>query len=521
MKKDTLLIIDLNKDYNIYQNNKSYINLNNGSINLSNCKQIYLKNYPALKNDIYKKLLKKFKKLIFLNSKLRFFYTEMEIFNLRNDKYVFLDRILNFLVIKKIILQKKIKKLEIISDNPSTLKIFDKLNLKVKKNDFSKPKLNFYFHNIKIIKFLIKTFCLIFFIKSKKTEVNNFPKQNNFYLSVYPNNYHYGIKNFFNKEKEIFNFLITDETHLNFNLISLIKYAKITEKKNITNVESYISFYDIFLLLLKHLLNLITFKKVKIDFNFDNLNLSEELNDIFVGSYINRSKLEIYSKALPRFFKNKNVSSIHLYLFEYSFGFYLIRKIKEFSKKIKIIGYQHGIFSNNLMWLDVINSLNFKNYYNPHKIYCLNKNNLRDYRLKYKNINISIIKRKKNLRNQNFINKIKINKNSNKILVLPGLHDTKDLYKYVKKKNDSNIKKIYYFKLHPKNKFNFSTEKKIQKIVKFEKYNFSEVIVSQTSSLHYEFLNSNRNFSIVDFDYKQNHVSSFLNKNKKINFLKY
>ena len=43
------------------------------------------------------------------------------------------DRVLNFLIVKKILLQKKIKKIEIISDNKSTLEIFDNLNLRLKK----------------------------------------------------------------------------------------------------------------------------------------------------------------------------------------------------------------------------------------------------------------------------------------------------------------------------------------------------------------------------------------------------
>ena len=37
----------------------------------------------------------------------------MEIFNLRNDRYEFPDRILNYLIIKKLILKKKLKKLRL------------------------------------------------------------------------------------------------------------------------------------------------------------------------------------------------------------------------------------------------------------------------------------------------------------------------------------------------------------------------------------------------------------------------
>ena len=71
-----------------------------------------------------------------------------------------------------------------------------------------------------------------------------------------------------------------------------------------------------------------------------------------------------------------------------------MRNIRNFSKKIKIYGFQHGIFSNNLMWLDVINSLSYKNTYKPDHIYCQNKFNIKDYKTRYKKIKISLIKKR-------------------------------------------------------------------------------------------------------------------------------
>ena len=70
---------------------------------------------------------------------------------------------------------------------------------------------------------------------------------------------------------------------------------------------------------------------------------------------------------------------------------FLIRTIKEFSSKIKISGYQHGLFSNNLMWFDLIKSLKHRKKYVPNQIFCLNKYCLKDYKLKYKNTKVSII----------------------------------------------------------------------------------------------------------------------------------
>ena len=84
----------------------------------------------------------------------------MEIFNLRNDRYNFPDRILNFLIIKRIISKNNIKKIKIISDNKYTLNIFDNISLNVEKKDFSNNVKKFHFSNLKILKFLVKSFFL-------------------------------------------------------------------------------------------------------------------------------------------------------------------------------------------------------------------------------------------------------------------------------------------------------------------------------------------------------------------------
>tara|TARA_Y200000002_G_scaffold378661_1_gene386481 strand:- start:1217 stop:2791 length:1575 start_codon:yes stop_codon:yes gene_type:complete len=522
MNNDTLLLIDLNKNFNLNEKNKQYIYLNNGKINLRNCKQIKLKNFSYLKKDFQKKMINEFKKIIYRDPKNKFFLSEMEFFNLRNDKSKFPDRILNFLIIKKIFYLKNIKKIKIISDNKSTLKVFDNFNLKIEKKDLSKFEFKALFPHLKIIKFLIKTLFLVIFLKFKKKQKIKCTKKNNFYFSIYPNKYSYGKTNFLNKNENFCNFLLTDETHLNFDLKKLIYYANLTHNKNMINIEGYINIFDIFHLLLKHFFNIFFFKfDHLININLEGLNCKKELENIFVSSYINRSKLDIYSKAIPLFLRNNNVSSINLYLFEFSFGFYLIRKIKNFSNKIKISGFQHGIYSDNLMWLDLINVLKHKRIYAPDNIFCLNKYSLKNFRSKFKDIKISIIKNSiiKNKEKRDFINEIRTTNKSNKILVLTGLHDIKDLYFYVKNILTLDKKNIYYFKLHPKNKFLFYEEKNIKKIISFKNINFSNIIISQASSLPYDFLNLNRNFSVVDFDYKQNYISNLLNRNKRIKIL--
>ena len=94
----------------------------------------------------------------------------MEIFNLRNDRYDFPDRILNYLIIKELIFKKKFKKVKIISDNKVTLKIFDNLNVEIEKKNLSKFDLKFRLPHLKIIKFLIKAIILVFYCKLFKIQ---------------------------------------------------------------------------------------------------------------------------------------------------------------------------------------------------------------------------------------------------------------------------------------------------------------------------------------------------------------
>ena len=64
MEKNSLLLIDLSKNFNLSEKNKQYIYLNKGNIHLNNCKQIKLKNFSNFRKKSYKGLLKEFKKFI-------------------------------------------------------------------------------------------------------------------------------------------------------------------------------------------------------------------------------------------------------------------------------------------------------------------------------------------------------------------------------------------------------------------------------------------------------------------------
>ena len=147
--------------------------------------------------------------------------------------------------------------------------------------------------HLKIIKFLIKALILVSYCKLLKFTKNEKNEKNTFYFSLYPNKYFYGKENFFEKKKNICNFLMSDETHLNFNLRKLFHFAKETNDKKIVNIEQYIKVSDILLLMLKHLYNMFTFKNLrKMEIDLQGLDFKEVLNNIYVGSYINRSKLE-------------------------------------------------------------------------------------------------------------------------------------------------------------------------------------------------------------------------------------
>lgn len=514
MKKNVLLLIDVSKNFDIKEKNQIYVSLNKGTIILENCKKIYLKDFINLKKKKINSLLGTLKNFIYSDFKYKFFLAELEIFNLRNDRYHFIDKILNLLVIKEIIKKKNITKLKIISDNKSTINVFDNTNLSIEKKYLGSEKKSYNFIQLKIIKFYIKTFFLVLFMDKKKGSQENLSK--GCFLSLYPNNFFYGKKNFFSLKKSICNFILSDETHLGFTLKKAINYLKITNKKKINNIEEYIHFTDLIKLTLKTFLNFNKFPSLRTrNFIIENMNFKNEISEYLQGSIINRYKLEIYKNAIPRFLKKFNVKEINLYLFEYSFGFFLIRSIKEFSKGIKIKAYQHGTFSENLMWFDLINLLNFKKIYYPNIIYSLNKYSLKNYQKKLKNVEIKILNDENKSKRVNFINKIKIKNISKNILVLPGTHDVQDIYYFIK--NSENLNRYnFYFKLHPKNKFNFGISKNILKIKSLSKMSFSNVIISQTSSLVYDFLISKKKFSVIDLDYKKNLFSDKLVK--KVSF---
>ncbi len=511
MSNNTLLILDLNKNYDLVEKKTKFICLNKGIIKLENCQQILLKKFNYEKKIIYKKILSKLLKIIFINKYNDIPLVELEINNLRNDRYNFVDRIINLSLIKKIILSKGFKKIKIISDNRNTINIYDKLNIEIEKVDLSKKENKITFFRLKLLKFYIKTLAVVLLLKFKKDDYTNI-KNNEFYFSIYPNKFDYHKKNIDNEN--IFNFLLTDETHLNHNIYQIYKIIKSQKKKRTINVENFISIKHLIGLILK----IIFFKKNNNldirNFNIDDLNFNNEIKQLYIKTYLNRLKLSIYDNAITLVFKKFNVKNFHMYLFEYCFGFYLINKIKKFSNKVNIIGYQHGIFSENLFWFDILNQIRNNNNYFPNKILASNPYSARDYKKKLRKVFVSI-SNKSNFKKNTLSHEIKISKSSNKIIILPGTHDIGDLY-YFYINSFKHTKKKIFFKLHPKNKFLFKNSKNIYKIKNHKNNYFSDVVISQTSSLVYDFLKIKKKFSVVNIDYRFNLLNSRILKKTKV-----
>ena len=112
-------------------------------------------------------------KIISINRNNKVPLVELEINNLRNDRYNFIDRIINLSLIKKIILSKGFKKIKIISDNRNTINLYDKLKIKIEKIDLSKKENKVKFFKLKLIKFYIKTLAIVLFLKFRKNNYVN------------------------------------------------------------------------------------------------------------------------------------------------------------------------------------------------------------------------------------------------------------------------------------------------------------------------------------------------------------
>lgn len=510
---EELLIIDIQKNIDIKKKRCQVIHLSSGTIKLSNVNYIYLKSYQKKYYDHFKNILiKKLQSKV--NEINNEFLYETELFNLRNDKQPFINKLINILILKKFFIKKR-KKILIITDDHFTKRVFEKLGCKVEYYGKIKKKYDLVF--FKIIKFYLKTLIVLALLKiKKKNKLSN--KFNEIYLSLYPNFYKDMEETFFNKKKEHkLNFLLADETLSNLSLLDIMSFLKKKQTKYYLQAESFIKFLDIFKLILFLPKN---FYKIKGSINqelvINNCDFSDFFQNYLENCILNRFKIEIYNNSLERIFqKLNNIKKFHFYMFEYHFGLYLTRILKSKFKKLELIGYQHGIFSDRLMWLDILKESHQKKKYIPHKIIALNNLCLLDYK---KKINFLNIKKSKQKKNNEIIDNFKRDKSKNNILVLPGTHDVSDIYNLINNNLNKSKKNIYYFKLHPKTRFHFNENKQIKIINDINKYSFSKMLVSQTSTLIYSCLMNKIKFNFISYDFKQNIVSSKISKKYEFYF---
>jgi len=500
MKK--LIILDLNKNYVLQRDNCNYLNINRGLIKFHNATKI---EFNVNKNP---KILKEFIKSIkiFFNKiknevDKNFSYInslELEFFNLRNDKYGYLDKMFVLFCLKKKNFHKKFD-IEVLSDDISSEEIYKdlfgkKVDIKILKKNYNSFDTSYLL--LKYLKFLFKAsyFIILNNLVHKK---KNLPNKQNIFLSFFPYFYNGDDINLYtHKEKNYLNFSLTDETHLNLKTENYLNHLKkISKNKKIFSVEKEISFYDLMcslgkFYLEKKKLNILP-KKI---FYYQNINCFSFLYPHLKISLFNRSKLFIYEKFLNKLnYKNK-LNIFHYFLFEYNFGFFLRRKLD----KIKFfLGYQHGIYTKNLMWLSLINDKASRKVI-PKKVICNRKESFKVYKKHFKDIS---------LKKKDKINiKIKISKNKNEknLLVFMGQHDIDDILYYFFNKKEYKDKKIY-FKLHPNNKKLITFKSKnfyfINKIDVSKRY---KVFLSPTTTLIYDFIENKIKFNIIKYDYKIN-----------------
>ncbi len=501
MKK--LIILDLNKNYNIQLNNCNYLMINKGLVKFRNSKKLGL-NVNNQKR-IYKEFIKTIK-IFFTGIKKELSKNlyhinplELEFFNLRNDKYGYLDRMFVLFFLKKKKLHKKFK-IEIISDNKLNNKIYKDLfgkNASIKIVNYNEPPNNTKFLLLKYLKFLFKAGYFII-LNNLIIKKNILPKNENIFLSLFP----YLYKNndiilYPHKEKYYLNFSLTDETHLNLKAGKYLKHLKqLSKNSKIFSVEKEISLYDLIISFGKFCLEIRKFEILpeKI-FYYQNINCYSFLYPHIKTSFFNRSKLFIYEKFLQTFNETYKKNVFHYFSFEYNFGFFLKKNLK----KIKtFIGYQHGIYTNNLMWLNLF-SRNKSNIFLPDTVICNRKDSYKAYKKNFNQINI---KEKKEKFKLNF--KISKNKNEKNILVFLGQHDMEDTLYYFLNKKEFWDKKIY-FKLHPNNKRLITIRSKnfyfINKIDNKKKY---KVFLSPTTTLIYDFKKYKMKFNLIKYDYRIN-----------------
>ena len=498
MKKiKELTILDLSKDYNFLIKDSDIYQLSFGITKIQNSKLLNVnfftdRSYSEFTNKLNQQLIHLYNYLNKNNSNIDL--NLLEIFNQRNDKTNFFNKLYFFLQIKKKIF-KKYKSIKIISDDQNFIEIYNSINTKnIKVVDLSAKPLKFYnlFYFKSILLFFTKTFLFLVFINLfySKKKINS-QKTSECCLSIFPIFFKKNNNSFYKKKLLNLNFQITDETHLGNSLIKNIKlFDKVNNIKNTISVEKYITFSSFLLSILISIKNFVFVNKIqKYNFIFENLNISNVIHELFIYSLININKLTIYNSAIKRILKDLSAKKFHYFMFEYNFGYYLTSLIKKNFSNIKLIGYQHGIYSERLMWQNFIKTKK-NSFYSPNEIFANFKQSFVVYKKNFYKSKIKLFNRSTKYFG-------KKNSVSNHNIVFLGLHDCYFMLNYLR---NLKIKQKFNLKLHPKqiykNLIDLKDNLSLLKTNFYIKKKYNN-FVSTTSTMPYNFYKNKQKFKIL------------------------
>ncbi len=492
-----IVILDLSKDVDLKKKNSIVFQLSYGTCHLENCKIIKKNFFTDKKLELFKSQLNKsllnFYKLL-KNQSNSIEILALELFNQRNDKNQLFNKIFNITEIINYSKIQKISDIEIVTDDTYFYEAYKSIkNINISINNISNlnPKKNFIRYFLSTLKFHLKALVLVIFSKIIANNKLKIKKPSEVCLSIFPLFYKKYKESFFKKNYLKLNFQMTDETHLGNSLQkSISDLFKVKKMNNTLSAESLISFSSIIQNFFKSLDNYYLIKRSdKYTFIINGINCSIQFRNLFYTSLLNLNKLNIYKKDLKIFFTNENIKKFHYYLFEYNFGYFLSSIIKKTSPNCILVGYQHGIYSERLMWQNLSKKISFTDFF-PNKITCKYRFSLNAYKKNFKNIKIDYKKLK------NTSQKTKKNKHkSNQFIVYLGLHDS---YNMINELRNYNKNYKFIVNLHPKmkfkNKLNLNNNIKINS--KRVEIKNKTKLLSSTSTMPYQ-LYSREKFNIV------------------------
>jgi len=522
MKRNKRLVVtDLIKNNDILIKDCDFIALNFGRAKQENVVNIDIKDfYKKFLNSGKKKYHTTLKRYLTKKNLFQIHPVELEISNCRNEKYDYIHKIINILILKEVI--KNYQHVEIIFDDPLYYNSYKSLSKNIKINFKGIKKSYPYVLNFLISRFyfFIKTFLFILCTKIfKENKTKDSCKEVNltFYPMFFKNKQDYMYRN---NEKNL-NFLISDETHLYLGFKNLYKrFFEVKNQKDIIVVEKYIEIKDVirnFFFTFKIVKNLYSNNSFKIN----NIIFDEIILKYFYKSLLNSSKLNIYTKALLKIVSKLKINKVNYIMFEYGFGYFLRKTL---SKKVFFNGYQHGYYSDKVMWLNQVNLYKDKKTFLPNKVTCKNEVSYKSYKKIFPGNNIKIDK--KNIVINKFFteinNSIKGKNKNNKFLIICGAYDFNEILNSLKiislKLTNSKIK--FYLKIHPKMilNVNLSQYNNIKIIRKLGQNKFEKVIITSASTMTTEAETYLKNYFIISLPYKHDILPTNFPKKKIYNF---